>query len=586
MVERIWYPPGRRRIATALLLLSASVSYRTDAFSTARVASSCRSRTIGTSTSTTTGTYSIRTQRWVTRDEQPVPPPPPHVPDPRTISPTPVDTSSSSSSSNSQNNSNSKNNNKTSIKAGDAGAQRQKKRKMDIMWCGKDYCKDSVRERVVGEHNQIMLNGPATAQVAYFWHDEYDDFNKNNNNNVLDNTKVNGGIPKRTQEASVLVLIKPGDEELLKVAADAVMELTSTLPRVQILLDPSTAARLKHYHGVESDQIHLFEATPTPGFGANLRPSDMEEELVEPWLRPETDLPKLTPHSPDLICTIGGDGLLMHAGMMFQGPSPPILCVSGGSLGFLTPFSRNDMVEAVRIALGLVLMEESTSTTAGSSSSSTDNVFPPNMASYPYEPLAVQHPEKKTPHFAFGLGGRICLSIRMRLECRIINREGVVRARYNVLNEVVIDRGSSPYLAALECFCDDVHLTTVQADGVIFATPTGSTAYSMAAGGSVVHPAVPCILVTPICPHVLSFRSMIFPDHVVLDVFVPDDARAEASVAFDGKHRTELRRGDSVRIQMSAYPVPTVNRVDHSSDWLDSLKRNFNFNTRPRQKPL
>jgi NAD+ kinase len=79
---------------------------------------------------------------------------------------------------------------------------------------------------------------------------------------------------------------------------------------------------------------------------------------------------------------------------------------------------------------------------------------------------------------------------------------------------------------------------------------------------------------------------MIFPDHVVLDVFVPDDARAEASVAFDGKHRTELRRGDSVRIQMSAYPVPTVNRVDHSSDWLDSLKRNFNFNTRPRQKPL
>lgn len=108
----------------------------------------------------------------------------------------------------------------------------------------------------------------------------------------------------------------------------------------------------------------------------------------------------------------------------------------------------------------------------------------------------------------------------------------------------------------------------------------------MAAGGSVVHPAVPAILVTPICPHVLSFRSMVFPDHVVLRCYVPEDARSDASVAFDGKHRRELHRGDSVQIQMSPYPVPTINRVDHSSDWLTSLKRNFNFNTRIRQGPL
>ena len=121
---------------------------------------------------------------------------------------------------------------------------------------------------------------------------------------------------------------------------------------------------------------------------------------------------------------------------------------------------------------------------------------------------------------------------------------------------------------------------------VFLHRPSGSTAYSMAAGGSVVHPAVPCILVTPICPHVLSFRSMVFPDHVVLRCFVPDDARSTASVAFDGKHRSELQRGDSVQIQMSAYPVPTINKGDHSSDWLESLKNSFNFNTRPRQKPL
>ncbi|OEU19935.1 ATP-NAD kinase [Fragilariopsis cylindrus CCMP1102] len=209
-------------------------------------------------------------------------------------------------------------------------------------------------------------------------------------------------------------------------------------------------------------------------------------------------------------------------------------------------------------------------------------VFPPNM---PYK-LPYIDVGDSTPRSTFGFEDFICMTIRMRLDCRVVNREGVVRARYNVLNEVVIDRGSSPYLCALECFCDDVHLTTVQADGVIFATPSGSTAYSMAAGGSVVHPAVPCILVTPICPHVLSFRSMVFPDHVVLRCFVPDDARSTASVAFDGKQRCELQRGDSVQIQMSAYPVPTINKGDHSSDWLESLKRSFNFNTRPRQKPL
>jgi NAD+ kinase len=79
---------------------------------------------------------------------------------------------------------------------------------------------------------------------------------------------------------------------------------------------------------------------------------------------------------------------------------------------------------------------------------------------------------------------------------------------------------------------------------------------------------------------------MVFPDHVVLDVYVPDDARSEASVSFDGKFRQDLRRGDCVEISMSPYAVPTVNRYDHSTDWLGSLKRNFNFNSRPRQKPL
>lgn len=266
-------------------------------------------------------------------------------------------------------------------------------------------------------------------------------------------------------------------------------------------------------------------------------------------------------------------------------------------MGFLTPFSESEMTDAIKIALGITeSSKESFSNihTDGiySDAYEGDNqkelqVFPPNMLSYPNNNEQCIDVGRQTRRFTFGYEGYICLTIRMRLDCRVVNREGTVRARYNVLNEIVIDRGSSPYLCALECFCDDVHLTTVQADGVIFATPSGSTAYSMAAGGSVCHPAVPCILVTPICPHVLSFRPMVFPDHCVLRCFVPDDARSTSTVAFDGKHRLELRRGDNVQIQMSVYPVPTINKGDSTStDWLESLKNSFNFNTRPRQKPL
>mmetsp|Transcript_22342 Transcript_22342/g.33008 ORF Transcript_22342/g.33008 Transcript_22342/m.33008 type:complete len:504 (-) Transcript_22342:522-2033(-) len=416
-----------------------------------------------------------------------------------------------------------------------------KKRRMNLMWCDQDTCEDSIRERVVGEGNNMEFDGPATGQVCYAW---------------------DGDSKTTTKPQTVLLLVKRGDSSLLKVAADVVTELTQT-DGLAILLAPDLCAKLKHYYGVDHDEkIHLFEPTPAPGFGGN------HVELDDEFMGIKSDVTALNPN-PDLVCTLGGDGLLMHASMMFQGNCPPILCVAGGSLGFLTRFSRDEMAEAIRISLGLQKNLE------------------PEKEMNPTEirPSYTEQFENSISKFSLGIGNRICISMRMRLDVRVINREGVVRARFNVLNEVVIDRGASPYLANLECFVDDIHMTTVQADGIIFATPTGSTAYSMAAGGSVVHPAVPGILITPVCPHVLSFRSMVFPDSVVLRCYVPTDARADASVAFDGRYRRTLHRGDSIHIQMSNYPVPTVNRVDHSADWLHSLKENFNFNARARQKP-
>ena len=96
-------------------------------------------------------------------------------------------------------------------------------------------------------------------------------------------------------------------------------------------------------------------------------------------------------------------------------------------------------------------------------------------------------------------------------------------------------------MSSIEVFGDDDHFTTVQADGICVATPTGSTAYNLAAGGSLCHPDNPVILVTAIAPHTLSFRPIILPDTIVLRIGVPYDARASCWASFDGKERCVSR---------------------------------------------
>ncbi|KAL7470612.1 hypothetical protein ACHAXS_010863 [Conticribra weissflogii] len=321
----------------------------------------------------------------------------------------------------------------------------------------------------------------------------------------LGKCKFNDNKNNATSPPAVLILVKREDDELTKVAVEAITELVGY--GVQVLVDETLAENLEEYENVdlESDMIRLFEPRPVPGFGTGEELQQFTEKDVEECYEEEEEEFVEQPcpadlSDADLIVTLGGDGLLMYASQVFSGPVPPILPVAGGSMGFLTPFQREEMVEAILISLGLRQMSTETrqehlyaktndSKSANSSITKQSHVTPINFNHQ--QPLA------------FGKNNKICISMRMRLDCRIFNADGSLKSRYNVLNEVVIDRGSSPYLASLECYCDDVHLTTVQADGIIFSTPTGSTAYSMAAGGSVVHPAVPAILVTPICPHVL-----------------------------------------------------------------------------------
>jgi len=118
----------------------------------------------------------------------------------------------------------------------------------------------------------------------------------------------------------------------------------------------------------------------------------------------------------------------------------------------------------------------------------------------------------------------------------------------------------------------------LQGDGVILATPTGSTAYSLSAGGSMAHPGVPGILLTPVSPHSLSFRPAVLPDSSIISVGVPLNARSGAALSVDGKEFCVLRLGDAVEVSVSRHPVPTICKATGTADWFASVQGALQWN--------
>ncbi|WMV07161.1 hypothetical protein MTR67_000546 [Solanum verrucosum] len=261
-------------------------------------------------------------------------------------------------------------------------------------------------------------------------------------------------------------------------------------------------------------------------------------QFVQTW---ENDKEIMSLHSKvDLVVTLGGDGTVLWAASMFKGPVPPVVPFSLGSLGFMTPFSLT---------------------------------FPDS--------------ERYKEYLDSILRGPISITLRHRLQCHVIrdsaksdldSEEPIL-----VLNEVTIDRGISSFLTNLECYCDNSFVTCVQGDGLILSTTSGSTAYSLAAGGSMVHPQVPGILFTPICPHSLSFRPLILPEYVTIRVQVPFNSRGHAWASFDGKDRKKLAPGDALVCSMATWPVPTACQADSTSDFLRSIHEGLHWNLRKTQ---
>lgn len=236
----------------------------------------------------------------------------------------------------------------------------------------------------------------------------------------------------------------------------------------------------------------------------------------------------------DLVITLGGDGTVLFASRLFQKMCPPVLAFSLGSLGFLTNFNFKDHQKIISKILKLQYVKT---------------------------------------------------NLRLRLNCEIVDMAAQKRViKKTILNEITVDRGPNPFLSTLSLYGNDSFITVAQADGICIATPTGSTAYSLAAGGSLVHPSVSAISVTPICPHTLSFRPIILPDSMELKVVIPNGSRHTSWVSFDGKYPFELTERHYASISASRYYFPTVMNSD--TEYFDSVSNNLNWNTRKMQKPM
>ncbi|XP_064423759.1 NAD kinase [Latimeria chalumnae] len=254
----------------------------------------------------------------------------------------------------------------------------------------------------------------------------------------------------------------------------------------------------------------------------------------------------------DFIICLGGDGTLLYASSLFQESVPPVMAFHLGSLGFLTPFNFDTFQSQVT------------------------QVIEGNAA-------IVLRSRLKVKVLKESRDNKTALQNGVEENGLIMTDKGKQAMHYQVLNEVVVDRGPSSYLSNVDVFLDGHVITTVQGDGVIVSTPTGSTAYAAAAGASMIHPNVPAIMITPICPHSLSFRPIIVPAGVELKIMLCPNARNTAWVSFDGRKRQEIRHGDSITITTSCYPLPSICFRDPVNDWFESLAECLHWNVRKKQ---
>jgi NAD+ kinase len=218
-----------------------------------------------------------------------------------------------------------------------------------------------------------------------------------------------------------------------------------------------------------------------------------------------TGLPRdEVPEGCDLIIVLGGDGTLLSAARAIGQREISLFAVNLGGLGFLTAIT-------------------------------VDELF---------------------PELERALRGEHRIGKRKLLRVEVV-REGEVVCRYDALNDAVLTKAAIARMIDLETHVDDQFVCAYKADGLIISTPTGSTAYSLSAGGPIIFPSVPTICITPICPHMLTNRPVLVPETSVVRV-VSRDPGESVFLTIDGQIGTPLREYDTVICRSSQYSLHLV----------------------------
>ncbi|MBU1183749.1 MAG: NAD(+)/NADH kinase [Pseudomonadota bacterium] len=206
----------------------------------------------------------------------------------------------------------------------------------------------------------------------------------------------------------------------------------------------------------------------------------------------------------DLIVVFGGDGTILRTARLVRDRDVPIVGINLGVFGYLTEVNLDEMYSALEVILA----------------------------------------------------GEFQVEKRMMLDVEI-SRGGKTLLEGSVLNDVVINRGNLSRIVELETTVDDRYMTTFKADGLIISTPTGSTAYSLSAGGPIVFPELYSIIINPICPHTLTNRPIILPESAEIKVTLRTMEKG-ANVTLDGQVSFTVKSGDTVTIRKSRHVTTLV----------------------------